>query len=297
MIRTLLIIAVAALVLATASLGGAAALGGRDLARHGWAWTFHDDNGESDRFERVRGGGSDDLGPVVTRTLSWDGDQSLAIDAAMNVEYVQGPTTGVVVTGPRSLADRVRLDNGRLSLGDGGERVVFGWDQNGPTARSERDELRIVVTAPNLNAFNMEGSGRLTLRDYDQETLAVDISGSGEVEANGRTRALTLYISGSGDADLSGLATTDARVTIAGSGDARVAPTGRADISISGSGDVGLTTRPANVNQTISGSGDVSIERIRSERDRSPQVSVETTTKREIAPGVSVSRTTTEPSP
>ena len=39
MIRTLFIIAAAGLVLATASLGGAFALGGRDMARHGWAWT------------------------------------------------------------------------------------------------------------------------------------------------------------------------------------------------------------------------------------------------------------------
>ena len=38
MIRTLLIIAGAALVLAIATLGGAAAIGGQDLARHGWAW-------------------------------------------------------------------------------------------------------------------------------------------------------------------------------------------------------------------------------------------------------------------
>jgi hypothetical protein len=259
MIRTLFIIALAGLVLATAALGGAFALGGRDMARNGWAWTFHDENGESVRFERVRGGGTADLGPVVTRTLAWDGGQSLGIEAALNVDYVQGPEAGVVITGPRGLADRVRLENGRLSLGDGDERVVFGWDQNGPTARSERDELQVVVTAPNINAFDLEGSGRLTLRDYDQDTLAIDLSGSGEVEANGRTRALELDISGSGDADLSDLVTTDANVAMTGSGDARVAPTGRADITISGSGDVDVTTRPTTVNQSVSGSGDVSV--------------------------------------
>ena len=114
-----------------------------------------------------------------------------------------------------------------------------------------------VVTAPNVNSFNMEGSSNLMIRDYDQDTLQIDISGSGEVAATGRTRALEVDISGSGDADLGSLVTTDANVAIAGSGDATVAPTGRADITIAGSGDVDLTTRPATLNQNMNGSGEV----------------------------------------
>ena len=65
MIRTLFIIAGAALVLCVVTVGGSLALGGHDLQRHGWAWTFKDDNGESVRFERVKGGGTDDLGPFT----------------------------------------------------------------------------------------------------------------------------------------------------------------------------------------------------------------------------------------
>ena len=73
MIRTLFIIAGAALVLCVVTVGGSLALGGHDLQRHGWAWTFKDDNGESVRFDRVKGGGTDDLGPFTTRTLTWAG--------------------------------------------------------------------------------------------------------------------------------------------------------------------------------------------------------------------------------
>lgn len=279
MIRTLFIIAGAALVLSIATIGGAAALGSRDLAANGWSWTFTDENGEHVRFERVRGGGASDLGPVITRTLAWDAGQSLGIEAALTVEYVQGAEAGVVVTGPKGLADRVQLENGRLSLSEGDERVVFGWDRNGPTARSERDELRIVVTAPNINTFDMEGSGRLTLRDYDQDALSIDLSGSGDIFAAGRARTLELDISGSGEADLSQLTLADANVAIAGSGEARLGPTGRADVTISGSGDVELTRQPATLNQSISGSGDIDVVSFRSERRISdtPPVTVETT--------------------
>ena len=71
MIRTLLIITGASLVLCIAALAGAAAIGGQDMARHGWTWTFRDGDGfrreETVTFKRA------DSGPRVTRTLAWDG--------------------------------------------------------------------------------------------------------------------------------------------------------------------------------------------------------------------------------
>lgn len=257
MIRTLFIIAGAALVLCLAALGGALALGGSDLQRHGWAWTIRDEDGETVRFERIKGDGADDLGPHVTRTLAWTGGRTLRIESSIDVDYVQGDAANVVISGPKSLADRVRLENGRLFLTEGDESVVFGWSSHGVSARAERDELRVTVTAPNLDRFEVNGSGDLSIAGYDQPALAIDIAGSSEVRASGRTDALDLSISGSGDADLEDLATATAKVDIAGSGDARIAPTGETAVSISGSGDVALTDRPSKLTTDIAGSGDV----------------------------------------
>ncbi len=257
MIRTLFIIAGAALVLCIAALGGAVALGGQDLQRHGWAWTIHDDDGETVRIERIKGGGTDDLGPHVTRTLAWTGGRTLRVDSSIDVDYVQGDAATVVVAGPKGLADRVRLENGRLFLAEGDERIVFGWSKDGIDARSERDELRVTVTAPNLDRFEVNGSGDLSIAGYDQPSLAIEVSGSAEVRASGRTEALDLDISGSGEASLEDLATGTASVDISGSGDARIAPTGETSIRISGSGDVALTDRPSKLTTDISGSGDV----------------------------------------
>ncbi|WP_419756563.1 hypothetical protein [Brevundimonas sp.] len=103
MIRTLFIIAGAALVLCLVTVGGALAIGGHDLQRHGWAWTFKDDDGETVRFERVKGGGTDDLGPFTTRTLAWTGGETLSVDSSVDVEYIQGDANSVVVTGPKAL--------------------------------------------------------------------------------------------------------------------------------------------------------------------------------------------------
>ena len=289
MIRTLLIIAAAGLVLATASIAGAFALGGRDMARHGWEWTFNDRDGDTVSFRRQDG--TRDLD--TTRTLDWTGGQTLTVDLSADVEYVQGDTPGVTVTGPAQLVEKVRLVDGRLTWADtdgpNHETVVFGRNEHGRGIWVHSEEVKIVVTAPAINTFNVEGSASVLLRDYDQDTLSVDISGSGEVTATGRTRALEVDISGSGDADLGSLTTTDANVAIAGSGDAVVAPTGKADISISGSGDTVLTTRPATVNQEVSGSGEVDFA----------TVSTTITTSREIgrAEGVSVSTSREVPAP
>ena len=257
MIRTLFIIAGAALVLCLVTMGGALALGGHDLQRHGWAWTIKNRDGETIRFERVKNAGTEDLGPFTTRTLAWTGGDTLAVDSSLDVEYVQGPADTVVITGPKSLTDRVRLQDGRLSLGDGDERVVFGWNGGNFSARSERVELRVVVTARDVRNFASNGSGDLDIRDYDQPTLGLSISGSADVTAAGRTEGLDLAIAGSGDADLRGLNTRDATVAISGSGDADLAPTGDVEVRIAGSGDVTLATRPAKLTSEIAGSGDV----------------------------------------
>ena len=255
MIRTLLIIAGAAMVLAIATLGGAAAIGGQDLARDGWAWTFHDGDGDTVRFERDDGSHE----PDVTRTLAWTGGNRLVLDLAADVTYVQGPEAKVVVTGPKAVADRVVLDGDRLTMTDGDdtERVTFGWDANGPTGWAESERLQITVTAPSVVEFDVVGSSDLSITAYDQDTMSLSLTGSGDVTASGRARTLTLNMTGSGDADLDALQAVDVRVDVSGSGDASVAPTGEANIALSGSGDVDLAGRPTKVTSSSTGSGDI----------------------------------------
>ena len=248
MIRTLLIITGAGLVLCIAALSGAAAIGGGDLARNGWEWNFRDDPERSETVTFKL----NEVGPLVTRNLAWTGGDKLTIEIPADVTYVQGETPSVVVTGPTPMVDRVNLIDGRLTWDrhDGPtHRVTFGWRNN--------ERLRVLITAPTVKSFDLESSADLSIRDYDQPTFDLSVSGSGDVDAAGQTRTAMIDISGSGDSDLSALDTTDASVETSGSGDVRVGPTGAAKINISGSGDVDLARRPASLNQTISGSGDV----------------------------------------
>jgi hypothetical protein len=256
MIRNLVIITVTGLVLALVGIGGAFALGGGDLARHDWTWTVSED-GHNDGFRIQRGG---ELPPDVTRTLAWDGDDRLVLDLPAEVIYIQGAQAGVKVTGQPSAINRVRVSNGRVLMDDdaeNGERGYIRWNRNGIHAWSDDDRLKVTVTAPSVRRFEVIGSSHVSIRDYDQPTLALNISGSGDVRLEGTTRTFTADITGSGDTDADRLDITDAQVDISGSGDVRMGPTGQVQVDLSGSGDVDLTRRPAQLRQEISGSGDI----------------------------------------
>ena len=258
MIRTLFIIAGAGVVLSTGAIAGAVALTGTDLKHNDWTWSVTEDGGDGGDFHMERGSGQ----PDVTRTLAWTGGERLQIEVPGDVTYVQGSQAGVVVSGPKALADRIRLVDGRLTMeaatGDTpSEHGTIRWTGPGIQVWSDDERLKITVTAPSVTSFDLVGSGDVDIRDYDQAGLTLTLSGSGDVTAAGSTRSVSVDISGSGDADLSALQTADANIALSGNGDVRVGPTGKAKIDISGNGDVDLTRRPAEINQTISGNGEV----------------------------------------
>lgn len=255
MIRTLFIIAGAALVLCLVSLGGAAALAGRDLKEHDWTWVVSEDETGDDSLRFERG----EVSPDAVRTLAWTGGDTLSLDLPVDVTYVQGDKAGVTVSGPQTTIDRVRLVDGRLTLQDGDreERGYVTLGRNGLRAWSETERLRITVTAPSVNSFRVGGSGDLTIEGYDKPAIELLIDGSGDVEASGKAQALKLRVNGSGDADLEDLTLADAAIDMQGSGDVSAGPTGVVEADLAGSGDLRLTRRPERLVRNLSGSGDV----------------------------------------
>ncbi|TPW03264.1 MAG: hypothetical protein FD125_1669 [bacterium] len=255
MIKTLFIIAGAGVVLCAGSLAGAAALGGADLKHNDWTWSVNENEDGDGNFRMRRGEGQ----PDVTRTLTWAGGDRLQIEVPGDVIYVQGANPGVVVTGPRDLADRIRIVGDRLTLDDDDntEHGYIRWTGDGFRVWSAEDQLKVTVTAPAVTSFDVVGSSDLMIRDYDQPAMNLILSGSGDITARGAARAVQVDVSGSGDVDLAALNTVDADVRVSGSGDVRVGPTGKAAVDISGSGDVELTRRATAVSRTLSGSGDI----------------------------------------
>lgn len=256
MIRNLLIVAGAGLVLAIVGFAGAAAVGGADVARNGWNWTLYNEGVADERAV--------DQSPHVERSLAWSGGDRLIIDAPADVVFVQGAEAGVQISGPEAVVNRVRLRDGRLTIddlvqNDSETSVKLGsiyWN-----ARSKiyapSDGLQIVVTAPGVMNFELNGSGDLSIRGYDQPSISVVVNGSGDIKADGRAQSAEVAVSGSGDIDLSPMTLEQARASVSGSGEARLGPTQSAELAVSGSGDIVLTREPARTTTDVSGSGRV----------------------------------------
>lgn len=264
MIRNLTIVAVASFVLCVGCFAGAFALGGRDILQHGWSFPadWHvevsDDN---DRVHIGPGSPRTDNGEETVRDIAWTGGDALQIDVPADVIYTQaapGAGAAVKVSGPKRLVDQVEIENGRLGLKDSvGGGTSFKINGHGVYLTGDDDRLSVEITAPAVRSFTLNGSGDLYLKAYDQPDLALSINGSGNVEAQGKTKKVELQVSGSGEADLRSLETGDAKIAVAGSGEVHAAPKGMAQIDLAGSGDVYLTEKPSVLNSNVAGSGEV----------------------------------------
>lgn len=251
MIRVLVMIAVAGFLAGVVALAGAAAIGGPELASRNWDWFVdwhdHDERPRKDRdrewrHERPAG---DETGEI-TRELTWDGSTKVEFGIPAAIEFTQAPGPGkVTIYGPKEVVERVRLVDGRLSL-----------DQ--PPANYAR--LRVVMSAPAVTRFEVGGDDRLEIRGYKQDQLAIVASGSSEVVASGEAREIDVELSGSGEADLTALATDNAEADISGSAEVTLGPKESASLEISGSATARLLTRPKHLETDVAGAGSVIFE-------------------------------------
>lgn len=256
MIRNLLVVAGASFVLAVACFTGVFALGGPDLVRNGWTipadWDVRVTERDEIRVSRPR--------HAIERSLAWTGGDLLQVDLPADVSYEPGDEARVVISGPASIVDRIKLVDGRLFLTGADDEESLTIDGKGIRWMRDSDRTRIRVIAPAVRRFISNASGDLTISRFDQPELLVQVNGDGDVEAQGRADKITLEIVGSGDADLEDVNAGDAAVSIDGTGDASLSARGAVWAKIAGSGDITLLTKASKVISDVTGSGDVRIQ-------------------------------------
>ncbi len=181
-----------------------------------------------------------------------------------------------VTQGPASV--RVEADENILPLIE--TREDDGWLHIGTRENTNihtNNPIKVYVTSPRIAALDVDGSGNITGNSklISSDEMSLDISGSGNinVEVNapkveaaisgsgnlnvaGETREVELHIAGSGNYRGADLKAENARVDIAGSGDASLFADVSLKASIAGSGDVKYRGN-ATVEKNIAGSGTV----------------------------------------
>jgi hypothetical protein len=220
----LAIIAAAGLSLCAALLGGATLLGGDNV--------FHDPRSME---------GLKPLIDLATRKeWRWAGGDTLALDAPMTIRYQPNGKPNVTITGPAEAVDHVRFGAGRITA-------------DAAVPRRQAAKLRAVVSGVPIRKFVVNGGEKLQLGHIDQENLSLYVNGAGTVSGNGKVGDLQLVLSGPGKADLGDLSVGDATVSILGSGEVVLSPTGALKLFMAGNGHIVLKTRPASIKRRILG--------------------------------------------
>ena len=177
-------------------------------------------------------------GDEATREMAWNGGERLVVAVPADVRYVQAPGPGrVTVTGPRRKLPSLYVANGVV-----GDRA---WRTGA--------RLKVLVQAPGVSSFSVQGGDRLRIENYDQDVLHIHAQGWTQVEARGRAKSVRLDLQGFGWANLAALDTEDATVTLSSGRSAVIAPTRQAKLS--GTGSVVLLTDPASVTGRLDGAG------------------------------------------
>ena len=183
------------------------------------------------------------------------------------------PQSVLVEASPEALADfETLVKDKQLRLGYR-DRSIMG-------SRKDRGPVTVYVTAPDLTALRVGGSGKLEVDGplrVDALTLAVAgsgdlrvpqltaasletaVAGSGDVLVSGSCPRHEIRISGSGQVKAHDLKTETSRVRISGSGDAHVYASKVAEAAISGSGNV-LVAGGGQLSSSVRGSGRISKE-------------------------------------
>ena len=228
MSKMLAILSAAGLVLCVSFLGLAYLIGGDDV--------FHD--------PRSLQGVKPLIDMATRKEWRWQGGDTLALNAPIDVRYEPQGTPGVSVTGPAEMLDKVRVSEGRI--------------MSNATVRRDGKKLEAVISGVPIRKFVVNGRENLNLGRINQPSLEVHLNGVGTVSGEGQVDRLNLTIAGPGKAELGGLSVQqEARVSILGNGEAALAPKGHLRLFIAGNGKLSLASKPKTVSQTIVGNGEM----------------------------------------
>jgi hypothetical protein len=180
-----------------------------------------------------------------------------AVDLAgtLQVEVTVGKPASVEITGDADLVDRV------ITTVKDGALVIDTPELRDHHHHDKRNRhLRAIVTAPDLSALTISGTGTMKVTGIANQQLALSLPGTGALTVTGSTGAVRVELGGTGEVSARQLAAKDAVIDIAGTGSARLNATRSVDARITGTGSVAIHGHPSQVRKSVSGLGSIHID-------------------------------------
>ncbi|MBN9386080.1 MAG: DUF2807 domain-containing protein [Chitinophagaceae bacterium] len=112
------------------------------------------------------------------------------------------------------------------------------------------------ISNPEDLHLHVTGAGDIKM-EVDAPTLSAEVSGSGNINLKGQTKNVDLELTGAGHAHCYDLLAENTKVEISGAGSAEVYASVKLDATVSGAGNVNYKGNASEVNQHVSGAGNV----------------------------------------
>jgi hypothetical protein len=117
---------------------------------------------------------------------------------------------------------------------------------------------RIIITMPELRAFNAEVAGETKLNNIRGNRLDVSYRGAGRMVITGEVKTFKMKAEGVGEVDTKALIANDVDIDFKGIGDVKVYAKDKLDAVVQGMGSVSYFGKPRTVNKSVAGFGKVS---------------------------------------
>ena len=188
---------------------------------------------------------------------------SVRIEGSPTVKFVQGDKHEVIVQGTKEYVDKIKIvvEGNKLVVGLK-NNISFNIFKN----RSDRKNLVVYVTSPDLVGVELAGSGDFICKGpIDTDRLNIQVNGSGDVDFEGHVICdkLNVQMAGSGDVDIMNVDAIESELQLVGSGDIEVKQKNveHTKIQLIGSGDIKVSfDNCKDVESSLAGSGDVTLK-------------------------------------
>ncbi|MGO4326627.1 DUF2807 domain-containing protein [Cupriavidus sp. 2TAF22] len=171
------------------------------------------------------------------------------VTAVFSVSPAANPGFSVAITGPADVLPLVltTVADGRLSI-----------DLKAPVVLAA--PLKVAIGAPSLQAVSIPGAASLRASGLREATIDLELSGSGSIVAEGQAGEVRAALSGSGNVDAGALRASRLDAWLSGSGRILGIASDEASIALAGSGQIVVRGRPMQRHVSRTGSGQVSFE-------------------------------------
>jgi hypothetical protein len=193
---------------------------------------------------------------AAMRDYPAQGFTAVELKSAAEVTISAGPRFSVHADGDPRLLQRLTADVR-------GDTLILGWTQGG-SVQVANQHIHVTITMPRVSGAAISGAGTIaidrvqgpgfdgsvggagTIRIAQLQVMrtALDMGGTGQIIAAGRTARIDASVSGVGAIDAANLAAGAGKFAMSGAGRIRARVNGPADVSLSGMGNVVVTGNP-----------------------------------------------------